>query len=152
MSFIITCSRLIFLFSMSLQASEIVVNIQNFKEVKGRMAWALFNIKDGFPSKKETAFKRGFWDFDNEKEKVSNHDFSTFEVTRTLTDLEDGEYALSVYQDLNGDSKLNTNWLGIPREPAGVSQNPKIRMGPPSFDESKFVLKSAINLEIKLHH
>src|SRR5574344_1128341 len=42
--------------------------------------------------------------------------------TLTITDtLAGGDYVVSAYQDLNGNGKLDTNILGIPKEPVGIS-------------------------------
>ena len=57
---------------------------------------------------------------------------------RIDTDLPPGTYAVSVYEDLNGNHKLDRNIVGIPREPVGASNNPPARMGPPRFNECSF--------------
>jgi len=49
-----------------------------------------------------------------------------------------GTYALSGYHDQNSDGKLNTNFLGIPKEPAGFSNGARGRFGPAKFDQAKF--------------
>lgn len=49
-----------------------------------------------------------------------------------------GRYALSVYQDLDGDGRMKANFLGIPREPVAVSRDAKGRFGPPSFADAAF--------------
>jgi len=53
-----------------------------------------------------------------------------------------GAYALTVYHDQDGNRKFNKNFLGIPVEPYGVSNNPKILVGPPSFEEATFNVPS----------
>lgn len=50
-----------------------------------------------------------------------------------------GRYALSVIHDENANGKLDT-FLAIPREGFGFSQNPKIGIGPPSFEEVRFMI------------
>ncbi|MEO6817582.1 MAG: DUF2141 domain-containing protein, partial [Edaphobacter sp.] len=55
-----------------------------------------------------------------------------------LGQLAAGQYAVTVYLDVNGNHKLDKNFLGIPKEPVGVSNNPKGHMGPPRFDECVF--------------
>ena len=35
--------------------------------------------------------------------------------------LPEGEYVISIYQDLNANGKLDTNLVGIPKEPVGIS-------------------------------
>jgi uncharacterized protein (DUF2141 family) len=51
-----------------------------------------------------------------------------------------GEYALSVFHDLEGDGRLARNFIGLPKEPAGLSNNVRPRFGPPRFDKAKFTL------------
>ncbi len=40
----------------------------------------------------------------------------------------------TVYHDVDGDGELDTNFLGAPRGPLGLSRDARGRMGPPSFD------------------
>jgi uncharacterized protein (DUF2141 family) len=56
------------------------------------------------------------------------------------TTLPSGTYAVSVYEDLNGNHKLDHNFIGVPREPVGASNNPPGHMGPPRFNECSFRL------------
>jgi len=57
------------------------------------------------------------------------------EVSVRFADIPAGIYAVQAFQDRNGDGKLNRTFIGIPREPIGFSRNPRLRYGPPSFDE-----------------
>ena len=54
-----------------------------------------------------------------------------------FNDVPAGDYAVMVYQDLDGNKKLNRNFIGIPNEPFGFSNNPSL-MGPPSFKQLRF--------------
>lgn len=54
-----------------------------------------------------------------------------------FTDLAPGRYAVRVMHDENGNGKLDTNLLGIPKEGYGASNNPKV-MRAPRFDEAAF--------------
>lgn len=49
-----------------------------------------------------------------------------------------GKYAVTIFKDENGDTELNTNFMGIPNEPFGFSNNPKMMFGPPNFEEASF--------------
>jgi len=49
-----------------------------------------------------------------------------------------GEYALSIFQDVNDDGKLERNFIGIPKEPAGLSNNLRPRFGPPKYKDATF--------------
>jgi len=51
-----------------------------------------------------------------------------------------GEYALSVFQDVNDDGKLERNFIGLPKEPAGLSNNLRPKFGPPRFKDAKFTV------------
>lgn len=51
-----------------------------------------------------------------------------------------GEYAFSFFHDLNENKKMDTNFLGIPKEPYRFSNGKKGRLGPPKFEKSKFNL------------
>ncbi|HWT12972.1 MAG TPA: DUF2141 domain-containing protein [Allosphingosinicella sp.] len=48
-----------------------------------------------------------------------------------------GVYALAVIHDENGNGRLD-RFLAIPREGFAFSRNPRIRMGPPRFEEARF--------------
>ncbi|WP_461257410.1 DUF2141 domain-containing protein [Treponema sp. R80B11-R83G3] len=56
-------------------------------------------------------------------------------LTHSL-DLPDGEYIVSVFQDKNGDGKLNTILFGIPSEPVGKT-NYNLRGVPGGFNTLK---------------
>lgn len=51
--------------------------------------------------------------------------------------LECREYAVAVVHDENGNGKLDTNFIGIPREGLGASRNARRMFGPPTFDDAK---------------
>ncbi|MGE0178935.1 MAG: DUF2141 domain-containing protein [Sphingomonas sp.] len=48
-----------------------------------------------------------------------------------------GIYALGVIHDENNNGRLDT-FMAIPREGFGFSRNPRLRMGPPRFEEVRF--------------
>lgn len=49
-----------------------------------------------------------------------------------------GTYGVSFIHDLNGNNDMDSNLLGIPREPWGVSRDAPIRMGPPRWEDAAF--------------
>jgi len=49
-----------------------------------------------------------------------------------------GKYAVHVFQDLDKNGKMKTNFIGIPREPTGVSNDAKGKFGPPKFAKAAF--------------
>lgn len=56
-------------------------------------------------------------------------------------DLPYGTYAVSVFLDTNGNRKLDTNIVGIPKEPYAFSNNASGLFGPPKFSEASFEIK-----------
>ena len=61
--------------------------------------------------------------------------------TQARCDFEDippGTYALAVVHDENMNGKLDTSWLGIPKEGYGFSNDVKAVRGAPSFSDATF--------------
>jgi uncharacterized protein (DUF2141 family) len=70
-------------------------------------------------------------------------------TTLKIMDLPNGEYAVAIFHDENGNDKLDTNWLGIPKESVAFS-NAKIKaFGPPSYKECAFNLNTDLDLKMQ---
>jgi uncharacterized protein (DUF2141 family) len=63
-------------------------------------------------------------------------------VVVTIENVPPGVYAAQAYQDANHNGILDRNWLGLPREGMGFSNNAPMRFGPPTFDDAAFTLGS----------
>ncbi|WXL26245.1 DUF2141 domain-containing protein [Ectopseudomonas mendocina] len=63
--------------------------------------------------------------------------------TLRFADIPAGVYAVQVYQDLNGNAKLDQSPRGLPLEPVGFSGNPALFNGKPSPDKARFEHGSA---------
>jgi uncharacterized protein (DUF2141 family) len=61
-------------------------------------------------------------------------------ITRSL-ELPEGEYVVSVFQDKNGDEKLNSGLFGIPSEPVGKT-NYNLKGSPGGFNKLKTPVNS----------
>jgi uncharacterized protein (DUF2141 family) len=53
-----------------------------------------------------------------------------------------GEYAIKIYHDEDSDNELDTNFLGIPSESYGFSNNARGSFGPASWEDAKFLFQS----------
>ncbi len=62
------------------------------------------------------------------------------QATIAFEDLSSGEYAVSVVYDENSNGKLDTGFLGIPKEKIGFSNNAKPRLGPAPYEKASFIL------------
>ena len=105
----------------------LALEISGVREFSGRMACALFWENKGFPRKHRRALRRTWVEVKGQ----------TVRCVFKRTGL--GEYAASVFLDKNGNGKLDTNAIGSPKEPWGVSQDAKSkRFGPPLYKDAKF--------------
>lgn len=69
-----------------------------------------------------------------------------------LDDLPPGDYAISLFQDVNGNGKMDTMMFGIPSEPTGFSNNAEGKFGPPKFEAARFTLPAdGTTIGITLH-
>ena len=96
------------LYSMSIFANQLNVTIEITEVLlnQGKIIMAIFNSKNGY--KKKIPYKA-----------------LTIDSTSTtlLVDevLPNGEYVISMFQDKNGNGKLDTYIFGIPKEPIGIT-------------------------------
>ncbi len=80
---------------------------------------------------------------DENADRVASLPVAGNRVDDTVTveiELPAGEYALSVFQDLDGNGKLKRSFIGIPKEPAGLSNNAVPRFGPPKYKDARFTV------------
>lgn len=67
-------------------------------------------------------------------------------------ELPPGRWALSVFQDMNGNRRLDANFLGIPSEPSGSSNDPPARWSAPKFADALVTVGDApLALSIRLN-
>jgi uncharacterized protein (DUF2141 family) len=55
-----------------------------------------------------------------------------------------GKYAVAVYHDENDNHKFDRNWIGLPTEGFGVSNNPSLFLAAPNFEESSFEVNGEV--------
>ena len=102
---------------------------------------AVFHDAKGFPNNASEAVQT----------QAAVIDPQTLTATIVFTSLLEGIYAISVFHDENMNQKLDKNFMGIPKEGYGASNNPKKKMGPPNFEETKFQFNGTLPaVEIKL--
>jgi uncharacterized protein (DUF2141 family) len=118
------------------------IDVHLTQQAHGELAYLIFSSPSGFPGDRDKALRHGFLPIPPHAQHL-----------RIDTDLPPGTYAVSVYEDLNRNHKLDHNLIGIPREPVGASNNPPAHFGPPNFDECSFRLgEDAQTIMITLVH
>ena len=127
--------------STKTQSSVIHVDIDGLRSDRGQVLCALFSSAADFPKRPEKAVA---------------HDKSTIlngHATCQFENIPSGAYAVSVFHDENSNGKLDTNFIGIPREGVGASNNAKGHFGPPKFSAAAFQHSgSRTTLEITINY
>lgn len=125
-------------FPMSLLAQNTIsVHIKNVNSTEGHIKVALYDSDKTFLS------------FDKVL-KAGSAPAHKGIVTLQIADLPIGEYALAVFHDENGNGKLDTNWLGIPKEKVAFSRAKMKTFGPPKYEECTFQVTSDHEISIDL--
>lgn len=102
---------------------------------KGSIYLALYNSAD-------TYMKDGY---KSAKTKVIDG-----KATISFENIEKGTYAFSVFHDVNSNEKMDKNFMGIPKEPYGFSNNKKGKFGPPDFEKVKFELNQDETIQVNI--
>ena len=85
-----------------------------------------------------------------DKNCISTSEELSLHSSNTNMKLPLGEYAITLFVDFNGNKKIDKNFLGIPKEPYGFSNNVIGNMSAPTFDQAKFVISGPTTQNIKL--
>jgi uncharacterized protein (DUF2141 family) len=125
------CAALVFAnlpaIALAQSCTGIHLKILNIRNSTGAVACALFESPVGFPAE--------FLHF------ATNIMVIKIRDTQARCDFEDiapGTYALAIIHDENMNGELDTNWLGVPTEGYGFSNNAKALLGAPSFSAASF--------------
>ncbi|MBD1856418.1 MULTISPECIES: DUF2141 domain-containing protein [Leptolyngbya] len=106
--------------------SRLTVEVSGLRNQNGTLCLSLFSSEQGFPNQSDRA--------------IASRCIDAKEATATFDQLPPGRYAVAVIHDSNDDGKLNTGFLGIPREGFGFSRNPRIGTRAPSFRDTAFLV------------
>ncbi|QHV95690.1 DUF2141 domain-containing protein [Spirosoma endbachense] len=69
---------------------------------------------------------------------------------RVQFNLPEGHYAVAVLHDKNKNGRMDTNWVGMPKEGYCVSNNVKGHVGPPRFEQAQFWLSRDARQQLQL--
>ena len=114
------------------QKNSIKVTFKNVQKNKGKVKAGLYNEKD--------EQLKGLVQI------ADNH-----QVMIVFDNLSEGKYVVKAYQDLNGNEKMDFNFLGIPAEPYGLSNNIRPKFSKPKVADMIFDVKGEKNIEITLN-
>jgi uncharacterized protein (DUF2141 family) len=111
---------------------DIVVVLHNIRSEQGTLRVALFNQAQGFPDRPEKALSVKWVNLKNDV------------VKAVFADCTYGEYAIGVFHDENSNGEFDFNWIGMPVEGYGASNDAEGFFGPPGFKDASFLLQADI--------
>jgi uncharacterized protein (DUF2141 family) len=109
-------------------AFDLSVEVGGVRGNRGRVAVALFDSSEAFPDQKR-ALKGALAKIERERAVVR------------FVGLAPGVYAVAVLHDENQNAKMDFNFLGMPLEGYGFSNDASGTFGPPSFADAAFRLR-----------
>ncbi len=118
-------------------AQDLEVIIKNVKTDQGVLMVGLFNSEKTFPKKA--------WKGERLVAKVG-------EGKVVFRNIPPGDYAISVFHDEDNDGKLDTNFMGTPKEGFGFSNDAMGMFGPPSFEKAKIIIPATKSTSLTLKY
>jgi len=103
-------------------ATDLTVKVEGIREARGTIRLEL----DG---------SAAAWDNKEKPTALGSTPAVIGAVTYTFKGLPSGRYAVGVYHDANDNGELDMNFLGIPKEDFGISNDPSMTRKP-TFEES----------------
>ena len=135
---------LLSLFSFNISADELTINLSG-QTKEGVLSLAIYDNAEAYnysvkgEKRSEEGVFSGLEIFIEPKE---SHEF--------VINLPEGIYAIALFVDTNKNLKIDKNFLGIPKEQFGFSNNAMGKLSAPSFSEAKFQVRGDTLQNIKL--
>ena len=117
---------------------DIEITVKNIKTQKGKILIGIF--KDNASFDKEKPFKS----VQSSKESMKNG------VLTIKTQLEAGIYGASLLDDENNNTKMDYNFIGVPKEGFGFSNYYHKGFSKPKFQTFQFEVKEAVSTKLDM--
>lgn len=124
--------------SRSTDQTKLLIEVDNIRHTNGQVMRIAICTKDDFLK-------------DKKPYEYAMVEVRSGKITHTFS-VPKGEYAVSVFHDLNANNILDKNFFGAPSEPYGFSRNYKPVMRAPRFDEVKLSMTQDKKINISLIH
>jgi len=118
--------------------ATVIVKVTGLRSEKGQVRIAVFNSSEKWLGEQPVY--------------SSTINVDSQSVTWKIYDVPYGDYGIAVFHDENKNGKMDKNFVGIPLEPYGFSNNVRVTLGPPTWGKSKFVVKGStteVSIEVK---
>lgn len=125
-------------------AGELIINLGN-QDKPGTLMLAIYNSAEAFAGSVSKEKRSEIGVFKGLELYLEPED-----STQLNTEIPDGEYAIALFIDLNGNKKIDKNFLGIPKEQYGFSNNAMGTLSAPTFEQAQFIVAGATVQNINL--
>jgi uncharacterized protein (DUF2141 family) len=131
---------------LDLGRSSIAATFHGLRSSNGYLRVSLYDRSDDFPNGMPVARRDIALQTLDPKTPLDS-------LSVTFEGLRPGTYAVCSFHDRKGSGKLTQNFLGIPQEEWGMSNDPRPRFRAPRFNEARFDLsvREEKNITITMH-
>lgn len=119
--------------------ASLEVVVPNARNAQGKLGCQLFASAEGFPANSERALQ------------AIMAPITTGSARCRFQAVPAGSYAVAVVHDENNNQRLDSNFLGVPTEGYGVSNNKTYAMSEPRWDESRIELAPGETRQLTIH-
>jgi uncharacterized protein (DUF2141 family) len=120
--------------------AKLTVVVDSLSSKQGEVCMRIYAKEQGFPQSATGVVQSGCT-------KITGR-----VATKEFYGLKYGTYAVALFHDEDGNGKLNTNFLGIPREGFGISNNPIVKLSAPKFKSASFFLRGNATIKIGMKY
>lgn len=118
----------------------ITVNIKGLRNNKGQFMISLSRGSEGWPN--ENYYKQLFIE-----------EFTSPDFTLEFSNIPYGNYAIGVLHDEDKNSKMTSNFIGMPKEGFGFSRDYQVSLRAPKYEESNFDFNQRnLSLEVNMQY
>lgn len=107
------------------QETPVEVVVEGLRSDQGRVIVSVYTNEDSFLDSDQSEFRV-----------TSRIPPGTRQISVKFNAPE-GPFALGVLHDEDDDGEMDTNFIGMPKEGMGASNNPKSRFGPPDWEDAR---------------
>jgi uncharacterized protein (DUF2141 family) len=107
-------------------AVDLEVTVKALRNDKGQLRMAIFNDPGEFPRGNEI--------------RSLDIQAKSGDVTVLFKGIKLGTYALAIHHDENLNNEMDTNFVGMPNEGYGFSNDARVFLAPPTFEAASFVI------------
>jgi uncharacterized protein (DUF2141 family) len=121
----------------STQQFTLTITVEGMDSNQGNLGILIFNGPKGWAEDRQAALK--------------DISVPAQQGTQKVTlQLPAGQYAIALIHDVNVNHKLDKNWIGMPKEQWGMSNNPHATIKAPPIEKAMFTLDGDKEVKIQL--